>query len=82
MAEVPEYLIELLDKARVSNAQLARYLNLSRPSISRKLSGDRPLRLEELERIVEYLKRLGVEVDPERLLPGLFTGSKTKRRPA
>ena len=37
--------------------------------------------VSEVADAVDYLTTRR-EVDPERLLPGLFAGSKTKRRPA
>lgn len=63
-----DYLLGLIKKHHISRTDLARALKLDRSTISKKLSGSRPLMVEELNQMVEFLKSRKVKVDPSKLL--------------
>lgn len=79
-SEAQKYLSGLIETYHVRNAQIARHLGLSRSAVTRKLSGERPLRVEEVEAIIAYLRRMGVKVDASRVLPQLGVKPRRKRR--
>lgn len=54
---------ELAKAARIEQSTLARALHISQQSVSRKLSGETPFRLEELDAVADAL-----HVEPETLI--------------
>lgn len=62
-----EYLLGLITKHHISRADLARALKLDRSTISKKLSGQRPILYPEVEKIVAFLRSRKVKVDPSKL---------------
>lgn len=76
----PDYLIALLETHHVKRAQLARFMGLSRSAVTRKLDGDRPLHFHEIKTICAYLRKLGVDVQIDRMFPD--ARRKSKRRKA
>jgi hypothetical protein len=63
-----DYLLGLIEKHHISRTDLARALRLDRTTISKKLSGHRPLMFGEAEKIVAFLRSRKVKVDSSKLL--------------
>lgn len=63
-ARLAEALRAEMARQRRSQTELAQYLGISQPAVSRRLNGDTPLDVDELYRIARFLDRPATDFLP------------------